>query len=107
MDSRTFIKMVKDCNLLDSRFGTGDVDILFQKAKTREAGGVNVAGQKVGFRTFVGTVLPGIAAKKGCTNQDLIRVLMKSEGPQLTNVTEVEKVRFHDDRSTYTGTHAV
>lgn len=107
MDSRTFAKMMKDCNLLDSRYTSGDADLVFQKAKTKEAGG-NVAGKKVSYRTFVSVALPGIADKKNISTEALISALLKEGGggPKLSNVTEADAVRFHDDKSTYTGTHA-
>lgn len=106
MDSKTFMKMMKDCDLLDSKFTTGDVDLIFQKAKTREAGGTNVQGKKVSYRTFVAVAIPGIADKKGVTVEDLVALLVHAEGPKMNNVTEVEAVRFHDDKTTYTGVHA-
>jgi hypothetical protein len=106
MDSKGFMKLIKDSELIDSKFGTGDVDLVFQKAKTKEAGG-NVQGKRVSYRTFVAICLPGIANKKGLSIESIIAVFMKSEGPKLTNVTEAEAVRFHDDKSTYTGTHVV
>ena len=105
MDSRTFSKMMKDCHLLDAKYTPGDADLVFQKAKTKEAGG-NVAGKKVSYRTFVSVAIPGIAEKKGVSVYDIIGTLMSAEGPKMHGVTEAEAVRFHDDKSTYTGTHA-
>lgn len=105
MDSRTFSKMMKDCRLLDSKYTSGDADLVFQKAKTKEAGG-NVAGKKVSYRTFVSVAIPGIADKKGIAVGEVINMLMNAEGPKMHGVTEAEAVRFHDDKSTYTGTHA-
>ena len=38
--------------------------------------------------------------------EDVISHIVLSEGPSLNNVTVAADVRFHDDRSTYTGVKA-
>merc|ERR1719272_1486810 len=46
-----------------------------------------------------------VAEKKGTDACEICRIVEQSSGPILRS-TKAEDVRFHDDRSTYTGTHA-
>lgn len=58
---------------------------------------VKVKGQrKIGFSQFL-TALDQIAAKKGTSFEDIVRVLIESGGP-VDNGTKAENVRLHDDK---------
>ena len=112
MDSKTFVKFCRDTKLLDKKFAATDADLIFQKTKAKAsapgAGAYSsgvVFGKRVKYDLFRAVTLPSIAEKKGMSIMDLIRFLASAPGPSLNGVTQQEAVRFHDDKSTYTGTH--
>ncbi|CDJ38283.1 hypothetical protein, conserved [Eimeria tenella] len=99
MDGRTFGKMLKDCGVLSSSKMTAvDADLIFAKVKDK-------GSKKISFLQFQ-EALKLVAAKKGMDLQTLQQKLAAegSEGPILTG-TKADNVRFHDDKSTYTGVH--
>ena len=49
--------------------------------------------------------LAQIAAQKGTTSEAIIEQVITAGGPSV-NATQADNVRFHDDRSTYTGVYA-
>ena len=113
MDSKTFAKFCRDTKLLDKKFAAADADLIFQKTKAKAsapgAGAYSsgvVHGIKVRYDLFRTVALPSIAEKKGMSIMDLIRFLASAPGPSLNGVTQQEAVRFHDDKSTYTGAQA-
>lgn len=102
MDSRTFVKLCKDCKLMNTKnFTSTDCDLIFQKAKTKS---VTVA-KTLNYRTFRDLIIPSIARKKAIEPERLMEVLAHSEGPKMHGVTNAAKVRLHDDKSTFTGAH--
>jgi len=112
MDSKTFVKFCRDTKLFDKKLTTTDADLIFQKTKAKASapgagaysGGV-VFGKRIKYDIFRAVSLPIIAEKKGMSMVELIRQLASAPGPSLNGVTQQEPVRFHDDKSTYTGTH--
>ena len=84
--------------LLGRGFTVTDADLIFSKAKSRTA-------KKVTYEEFRVSAIPAIAAKKNMTVSQLMTMLREAEGPKL-HATVAAPVRFHDDRSTYTGVHA-
>jgi hypothetical protein len=101
MDSRTFIKLLKDSKSLNKKFTSGDADLIFQKYKTKAGASVKSLNYEV-FRT---QMIPDIAAKRGMEVDAYILKLSRCEGPHI-HATQAEANRFHDDKSTYTGAHA-
>ncbi|SBS88802.1 p25-alpha family protein, putative [Plasmodium ovale wallikeri] len=98
MDSRTFVKILKDSKLLNKKLTAADADITFAKVKTQGAKRINydqfveaikylIDKYKLDYDQFVGTL---------CSEA--------SNGPILYG-TKTDNVRFHDDKSTYTGVH--
>lgn len=113
MDSKTFIKMLKDTNIIERKFTSGDADLVFQKTKAMasapSAGSYSsgvVHGKRVNFEVFRAVAVPNIATKKGVDNAVIVAKLGSVDGPVMTNVTTAQSNKFHDDQSTYTGTHA-
>ena len=103
LDSRTFIKICRDCKIFNKNFNTTDADLIFQKVRAK----FQISAKVFNYDYFRNYVVPEIATKN---NVDITRVLKKianSSGPTLNGVTEAEPVRLHDDPSTYTGAHAV
>jgi len=97
IDSREFAKLCLDCSLYDKKFGKNDVDIVFTSAAGK---GV----RKLNSDAFC-AALRKAAGKKGCPVHEVQKAVAASEGPVLSG-TKADAVRFHDDKSTYTGAHA-
>lgn len=102
MESKTFVKLCKDCKLMNKKnFTSTDCDLLFSKTKAK----LSLSSKGVGYTVFRDYLLPGVAEKKGVSMEKLIEKLAQSEGPVL-HATHADSVKFHDDQSTYTGAHA-
>ena len=97
MESKQFQKLVKECKLIDKKFSINDVDIVFSKVK--------VKGLKtITFPDF-NRALEEIAKKKG-TTKDKIEEQIKKHGSATYAGTKADYVKFHDDKSQYTGVYA-
>lgn len=96
MDGRQFAKLTKDANLVDKKFTSTDVDLIFAKVKDKSA-------RKISFSQFE-SALAQIATKKGVSKDNVAESLLKCGGPVLHG-TKADFVKFHDDKSTYTGVH--
>merc|ERR1712007_43824 len=90
----------KDCHLFDKNFTASDADIIFSKSFPKGHNGKRYFT----FQHFV-KVLSEVAEKKAVSNREVRRAVAGSDGPTM-QYTKAEAVRFHDDTSTYTGTHA-
>jgi len=103
MDGREFMKFCKDNKLLAKKdksghgFEAADVDLCFAKV-------VPKGKRRMDFENFKDACRL-IAGKRNVTNKDIQDIVADSSGPVLKG-TEAEAVRFHDDKSNYTGTHA-
>ena len=91
-----FAKLCKDCGLVDKKFTTTDVDLTFSKVKAKGA-------RKIGISEFQ-KALELVAEKKSCSVEDILSKLRNTEGP-VTNATQAEPNKFHDDKSLYTGVY--
>mmetsp|Transcript_16531 Transcript_16531/g.37231 ORF Transcript_16531/g.37231 Transcript_16531/m.37231 type:complete len:372 (+) Transcript_16531:81-1196(+) len=98
LDGRELNQLCQDAKLLDKSCKTADVDIIFNKVKNR-------GERKIDFEQFKDACI-GIARKKGCAVSDVQRAVVDSGGPGFRGVTQADAVRFHDDKSLYTGMHA-
>ncbi|VWU48670.1 p25-alpha family protein, putative [Hepatocystis sp. ex Piliocolobus tephrosceles] len=98
MDSRTFVKILKDSNLLTKKLTPIEVDLAFAKYKTKGAKRINceqfvsaiqylVEKHKLNYEKFVATL----------TNEAV-------KGPILQG-TKAENIKFYDDKSLFTGVH--
>ncbi|DBA79157.1 hypothetical protein WJX77_005720 [Trebouxia sp. C0004] len=97
LEGSKFKKLCTDCGLLDKKFTVTDVDLMFVKSKTK-------GSQKLTFPEFE-KALELIAEKKGISLDDLKSKLTSASGPK-TQATTPDYVKFHDDKSTYTGVYA-
>jgi hypothetical protein len=97
MDGKTFAKLCKDCSLIDRDFTATDVDLLFAKVVPK--------GQRRMSITEFTQALGHIAQRKKVPSSDIESAVAACAGPSL-QATQADTVRFHDDKSTYTGTHA-
>ncbi|CAE7666671.1 cr-1, partial [Symbiodinium pilosum] len=97
MDGKSFAKLCKDSSLVDRNLTKTDVDIIFAKACKK-------GHRRIGLEQF-DAALEMIAEKKSLTLEQVWCAVRCCGGPVL-NSTKTETVRFHDDKSLYTGTHA-
>jgi Ca2+-binding EF-hand superfamily protein len=97
LDNREFDKILGDCNLFNKTFKKNDSAIVFNKALSKGQRKITVEEFKEALRK--------IADKRMSSTQEVQEMVMASTGPSLSGVTQAEKVRFHDDKSTYTGAH--
>lgn len=97
MDGKTFAKLSKDCKLLDKNLTATDVDLIFAKIKDKAARKITFDQFKVGVGHF--------AAKKGISADDVSKLICNHGGPTFTG-TKADHVKFHDDKTTWTGVYA-
>jgi len=97
MDGREFAKLCKDCDLFDKKFKTTDVDLVFAKVVEKGKRRIDVEQFKNALRL--------VAAKKECSVSKVQALVAKSSGPTLSG-TKADAVKFHDDKTLYTGVHA-
>jgi len=96
MDGKSFVKLCKDCHLMDKAFTATDADLIFAKAAGKGARRIDVAQ--------LHQALEQVAAKKHIGVAEVEAAVSASGGPVLAG-TQADAVRFHDDKSTYTGVH--
>jgi len=96
LDGRSWTKLCRDCHLIDKRLTATDADLIFARV-------VPSGQRRIDFGRFE-AALRLVAEKKSVDELAVRRAVAGSSGPTL-NATKTEAVRFHDDRSTYTGTH--
>jgi hypothetical protein len=93
MDSRTFVKMMKDTKILNSKtFTNVDADLAFTRARTK----LGPSAKSIPYELFRESCVVDIAEKKGCTAADILFELSRAEGPVLNGTTQVDNVRLHD-----------
>merc|ERR1712032_720343 len=97
MDCKSFSKLCADGALLDRKFTATDADIAFAKV-------VSKGQRRVALPQFE-ELLQQIAVKKGMDKSQVLSLVACVEGPVL-HATRADNVRFHDDKTTYTGTHS-
>jgi len=97
MSNKEWLKTNKDCGLLDKKYTTTDVDINFSKIKTKTS-------KNISFQQFVDG-LKLAAEKKGLDFEKLKEMVCSSSGP-IFKGTKADFVKFHDDKTLYTGVYA-
>jgi len=98
MDGKTFVKFAKDCKVIDKKCSATDIDLTFAKVKN------GPAARKIVYAEFT-AALELIAAKKGIAMGALEEKICGAGGPVFTG-TKAEAVKYHDDKSLYTGVYA-
>ena len=96
LDGKSFVKLCKDCEIVDDVFTQIDADLIFAKVVSR-------GHRRITFNQFE-LSLRMMAQKKGVDEDEIFRRVAESEGV-LHAGTQADYVRFFDDKSTYTGTH--
>jgi len=97
MDGKTFAKMAKDCKILDKNLTATDIDLIFAKVKDKTARKINYTQFQAGIEAC--------ATKKKTTFDALSEAICSTGGPVFTG-TKAEAVKYHDDKSLYTGVYA-
>jgi len=97
MEGKSFAKLAKDCKLVDKKLTATDVDLIFTKAKSK-------AERRITYTQFQ-TAIGLLAEKKGVEVEALKHAIMEVGGPQFAG-TKADNVKFHDDKSLYTGVYA-
>ncbi len=96
MNGRTFVKLFKDCKLLDKKLSSTSLDIIFSKVKTK-------GKLKIKFEQFE-KALVFAAKEKGVALEALKKKICSSKGPMFKG-TKTDKVKWHDDKKSYTGVY--
>eukprot|EP00755_Sulcionema_specki_P007051 Sspe_Gene.37188::Locus_17941_Transcript_1_1_Confidence_1.000_Length_1349::g.37188::m.37188 len=97
MENAKFAKFCKDAGLLDRKFTSTDADLCFSKIKPK-------GGRTISYEIFRDQGLPEIAKKKGVSIDALVESMLQAGGPTSSG-TVGDNVRFHDDKSQYTGVY--
>jgi len=99
LDGREFVQLCMDCQLyVPKKFTSADADVIFSRVKNR-------GERKLGSDQFRDALI-GIAGKRESTVADVQRAVTHASGPAMHGITKADNVRFHDDKSSYTGMHA-
>lgn len=97
MDGKVFAKLCKDCKVITKDCSSTDVDLTFAKVKDK-------AARKISFEQFL-QAIELLAAKRKETSMALQEKMCSQGGPKYSG-TKAEAVKFHDDKSLYTGVYA-
>jgi hypothetical protein len=109
LTSRNFVKLFKDCELLDKKITTTFLDLAFTKAKNAP-GGIHTMGvdksNKISYLQFL-VAIELCAQETGKPADWYCNAIAHyaEEGPVVT-ATIAEPNKFHDDKSTYTAVAA-
>jgi hypothetical protein len=96
MESKNFFKLFKDSGLVDKVLTQTDCDLIFTKVKAKGA-------RKINYTEFVAS-LDQVAAKKKTTVDAISATICGSAAR--TNATQADYVKFHDDKTLYSGVYA-
>ncbi len=97
MEGKNFVKICKDSGLIDKKLTTTDVDLIFSKIKGGPAERRITVDQFSAGLALIGT-------KKGSDAAGISEIITSHGGPTFTG-TKAEAVKYHDDKSLYTGVH--
>jgi len=97
MSNKEFAKLIKDCGLLDKKLTSTEVDLIFSKVKTKTSKNLTYEQFEEGLKQA--------AEKKKVEHSVLVETIVGTGGPSFTG-TKADYVKFHDDKSQYTGVYA-
>jgi len=99
MSCRNFVKLAKDCELLDKRLTVTVLDLAFAKARNAPGGLSLMSPEKsknLSFEQFL-VALELCRVEKGCKISDLYaQIGARADRGPVVNATVAEHVRFHD-----------
>jgi len=106
MDSNMFAKLAKECGFIAKGCTKTDIDLIFTRSKPK-------GGRRIDFKAFKAALtlvsekrFPKTFKEKGAAAAlgKVWELVVKSEGP-LATATKADKVKWHDDKTTYTGVY--
>lgn len=107
IDSAAFAKLCRETGIISKACTKTDVDLVFTRAKAK-------GGRKLNYTQFT-TALLYLGEKrfasvykndsKEAAQQSVMELIAASSGPR-ANATVPDAVKWHDDKSTYTGVYA-
>ncbi len=97
IDNSHFSKMLKECKIIDTKYTTTDADLCFNRCKSKGA-------RKLTFQQMRDLVVPEIAQRKKVSPESIIAQI--SASAPASSGTKADAVKFHDDKSQYTGVYA-
>ena len=97
MSTKEFLKLNKDCGFIDKHYTSTDVDLIFTKSKSKTS-------KVLTYEQFT-HALGDIATKKKIDTDAVIEKIITAGGPTFTG-TKADYVKFHDDKTLYTGVYA-
>ena len=97
MDGKIFAKLCKDCKVITKELTPTDIDLVFASVKDK-------AARKITYTQF-NKAVDICANKRKQTSFDLIETMLAQGGPVFTG-TKADAVKYHDDKSLYTGVYA-
>lgn len=98
MENKQFVKLVRDAGLLGGSLNVTRLDIIFSKVKGKGL-------RKINFQGFE-MALTLLSEERGYTLNQTYNAIVSTAGPQLNHVTTPEFVKYHDDKSMYTGVYS-
>jgi len=102
MDGKEFCKFCQDCGLIDKGFRKEDIDVTFAKVLPRGKRKISLEVSADGFSQY-DKLLSLLAEKKKRTPAEIFD--MVAGGEVTSSGTKADNVRFHDDKTLYTGAH--
>ena len=96
LESRNYIKMLKDTNIIGKKLSTNDCDMTFKKC-------IDKGSKKMKLAQWLAS-LELIAEKKGCEVDKIKKALVLKGTPTHGAATRTEANRFYDDKSNWTAT---
>jgi len=107
LDGAQYAKFCKECNLIGKTCTKTDVDLIFTKCKPKGGRKLDVTAFKASLVYIAEKRFPKTWKENGkqAAVDKVYELVGKSEGP-VANATKADYVKFHDDKSTYTGVYA-
>jgi len=102
MDGKEFCKFCQDCGLIDKGFRTQDIDVTFAKVLPRGKRKITLEIGGDGFSQY-DKLLSLLAEKKKKSPAEIFDLV--AGGEVSCSGTRADNVRFHDDKTLYTGAH--
>lgn len=98
LESKMYVQIYKDAKIIDKTFSTNDADINFSKVKSGKV-------KTITFAEFEKTI-ELCAARKKTTKDKIVEKILAGPCQPVLHGTKADFVKFHDDKSTYTGVYA-
>jgi len=102
MDGKEFAKFCQDCGIIGKGFRREDIDVTFAKVLPRGKRKISLEVGAEGFSQY-DKLLCLLAEKKKMSHAEIFDLV--AGGEMILSGTKADAVRFHDDKTLYTGAH--